>query len=272
MPRILRWSAVVALVMTFLVAIPAIADARAREVTVSAPASAVEGERFVVTARIASPGRATKVEFQIFSTDILGRSSWRRLRTLKVRKHRTRSIPVLAGEESRVRLRAVVTYKGSRKKVVSRPVVVNYWHWVPITSFTHYAASGGVIDSSYVSFMMNGRSWKGWYSYGTAESRYTLGRNCTRFKGYAGLTDRSADGSAGTVTLSVVTPQNTVEPVWVSPALHPGVLVPVDLRLAAPYRFAIAGQNTSTPIDDRGTLPAAYPAIGDAELLCHFAQ
>jgi hypothetical protein len=87
---------------------------------------------------------------------------------------------------------------------------------------------------------------------GTAESRYTLGRNCTRFKGYAGLADRSADGSAGTVTLSAVTPRNTVEPVWVPPALHPGVLVSVDLRLAAPGRFAIAGQNTSTPIDDRG--------------------
>ncbi|SFC29642.1 hypothetical protein SAMN04487968_10580 [Nocardioides terrae] len=74
------------------------------------------------------------------------------------------------------------------------------------------------------------------------------------------------------MTLSVVTPANTLQPVWQSPALRPGSVVPVDLPLTSPYRFAIAGQNTSPPLDDRGALPAAYPAIGDAQFLCHFAQ
>lgn len=239
----------------------------------SAPASAIEGERFTVTARIAAPRKAKRVEFQAFSTDLWGNATWSKLRAVAVRKHATRSISVLADDAPALKVRAVVTYTGTKKKSVSKPIVINYWHWTPLGRFQHYASSGFVVDSDYISFAMNGRSWKGWYAgTGGAETRYTLGRNCTRFKGYLGLTDDSADDASARITLSVVTPQNSLQTIYTSPTLRPGTTVPVDVRLAAPYRFAIVGQNTSAPIDDQGTLPKARPAIGDAEFLCHFPE
>jgi hypothetical protein len=268
-----QWCAVAALVLGSLLLVPAQAEARAGTARVSAPASAIEGERFTVKARIATPRKAKKVEFQAFSTDLWGNATWRTLRTLRVRKHATRSMSVLADDSSALKVRAVVTYTGAKKKSVSKPVVIKYWHWTPLGRFQHYASSGFAVDSGYISFAMNGRSWKGWYAgSSSAETRYTLGRNCTRFKGYVGLTDDSADGASGRITLSVVTPQNSLQTIYTSPTLRPGSTVALDVRVAAPYRFAIAGQNTSAPIDDRGTLPNARPAIGDAEFLCHFSE
>jgi hypothetical protein len=240
---------------------------------VASPANAVEGERFTVTARIGSPKRATRVEFQRLTEDIFGEARWTKLRSLPVRRHAKRSITVLADGESYARIRVVVSYVGSKRKAVSRPVTVNYWHWTPIGRFARYASSGYVVDYDVISFAMNGRSWKGWYDGGgSAESRYTLGRNCTRFRGYAGLKDDSKDGATGRITLSVISPDNSLQPVYDSPDLRPGSVVPININLASPYRFAVAGRNTSVPIDDKGTVPAAYPAIGDAQFLCHFPQ
>jgi hypothetical protein len=273
MTKPISLATVAALASTLLLGLPGAADAATHRATLRAPGSAIEGDRFSVSVRISSPKKAKRVEFQRLTKDILAGTKWTKLRSLPVRRHATRSISVLADGDPSARIRAVVTYTGTKKKAVSRPLTVNYWHWTPLARLARYASSGYVVDSEYVSFNMNGRSWKGWYDGGgSAESRYTLGRNCTRFKGYVGLTDRSADGSQGAVTLSVITSDSAMQTVWRSPALTAGSVVPVDIALASPYRFAIAGQNTGTPVDDRGTVPAAYPAVGDAQFLCHFSE
>lgn len=250
-----------AMVLTVLAPAPS-ASAAPRRVTVSAPAQAIEGERFAVTARIVSPKKAKTVQFQILTRDIFQNRTWAKLRTMKVARKKWRSSSVLADDSATMTIRAVVTYKGVKKKVVSRPVTVRVWHWYDLTRFNPYASSGASISNPYISFSMNGATWKGWYSRGGGESRFTLGRNCTRFKAHLGLRDDSADGASGTIALSAIDPSNSLSTLYKSPPLSAGAVVAVDLPLASPYRFAITGQSLTPELET--TL-----AVGGASLLCH---
>lgn len=242
-------------------------------VAVAAPNNATEGEKFAVTARIKKPKQALRVTFQYKETaiyDYQSITSWTTLKTVKVKHRRAVSITTQADAAKEAKFRAVVTYRGSRHTSKSSPVRVNYWHWQGLSG--RYYTAGSDID--FIGFNMGGKAWNGWYQYGgpSAESRYTLSGTCKRFKATVGLTDQSADGSTGTVTFSTINPAATAQPAWSSPVLIPGKTVTVDLPLRAPYRFSIFGQNTSAPVSDgsgKTTTPAAYPAVGDPEFLCH---
>ena len=243
------------------------------KVAVSAPTNATEGEKFAVTARIKKASRALRVTFQYQETGVYDFQSitrWTTLKTVKVKHRRTVRITAQANAAKEAKFRAVVTYRGSRRNSKSAPVRVNYWHWQGLSG-RYYKAGYG---TDVIGFNMGGRSWNGWYQYGgpSAETRYTLSGACKRFKATVGLTDQSADGSTGTVTFSTINPTATAQPLWSSPVLVPGRIVTVDVPLKAPYRFSIFGQNTSTPLSDgsgKNTTPAAYPAVGDPEFLCH---
>lgn len=261
-----------------MAAAPSSADAAAPrpatpEVRVSAPSDATQGERFKVTARIKKPRQALRVTFQYQKTGVYDFQSvtrWTALKTFKVKHRPTISVSAQADDAKRAKFRAVVTYRASKHASKSSPIRVNYWHWQRLSG--RYYTAGQGTDA--FGFNMGGKSWNGWHQYGgpSAESRYTLSGVCKRFKATVGLTDQSADGSTGTVTFSTINPAATAEPVWSSPKLVPGRTVTVDLPLTAPYRFSIFGQNTSTPISDdngKSTTPAAYPAVGDPQFLCH---
>jgi hypothetical protein len=238
-----------------------------------APTDATQGEKFTVTGRIGKPKRALRVTFQYKETgvyDLQSITRWTTLKTVKVKHRAAVTITTQADAAKEAEFRAVVTYRGNRRTATSSPVRVNYWHWQGLSG-RYYTAGYG---TDVFGFNMGGKSWNGWYQYGgpSAESRYTLNGACKRFKATVGLTDQSADGSTGAVTFSTINPAATAHPIWSSPVLVPGRTVTVDLPLAAPYRFSIFGQNTSTPVTDnngKSVTPAAYPAVADPELLCH---
>lgn len=243
------------------------------KVRVVAPRSVTEGARFQVAAVIGKPKQAVRVAFQYEETAVYSFESvatWTTIKTVKVNGRKKVAAAVQADAAKEARFRAVVTYRGTTRTAKSSAFRVNYWHWQGLAGGYYSAGSG----TDVLGFTMAGRSWNGWYMYAgaSAENRYTLSGSCKEFKATVGLTDQSADGSTGIVTLSTINPASTARPVWTSPTLVPGRTVAVTVPLSAPYRFSVFGQNTSAPVTDNNgktTTPAAYPAVGDPEFLCH---
>jgi hypothetical protein len=243
------------------------------KVRISVPRNATEGDRFRVTARITTPKQTKLVAFQYKDTSVYSFESvtrWTTFKTVKVKGRKRVAAVVQATASKEAKFRAVVSYRGTRRTAKSSAARVDYWHWQGLSGRYYTAGSG----TDVLGFTMAGRSWNGWYMYAgaSAEGRYTLSGSCKEFKATVGLTDRSADGSTGTITFSTINPAATAQPVWTSPTLVPGRIVAVAVPLSAPYRFSILGQNTSAAVTDnngQATTPAAYPAVGDPELLCH---
>ncbi|GAA1139606.1 hypothetical protein [Nocardioides aquiterrae] len=231
-------------------------------VTVSAPADRVEGDRFTVKVRIGAARKAERLSLLKLTENIYGQAEWTPVKSMKVQGRSAVKVPAVADTLDSNRFRAQVRYVDGRT-VTSRPVTVTIWHWYPLGGFRSYYETPGVADYSGASFAMNGDTWVGWYTYGTAtmwEARYTPGRNCKAFRGTAGVRDESSDGSSGTITLVA----DETDVVWESPELTPGMVAPFEVELAAPYRFAIQAHDTSVE-------PAyAAPAIGASEFLCNF--
>ena len=250
-----------------------VAARSAKHVTLTAPADAVEGDRYTVTVHVPSPKNAiaATLEYQKTGTSwIDSESEWTALKSMNARGHGTLKFHVQADTAREYKFRAKVTYRGSKRASTSAPNRVNYWHWTGLPSSSYYSAGSGSI---YLDFSLAGRSTNGWLQYAgaTAEDRYTLSGACRAFHATVGLADASADGSTGTVTFSTIDSSGIPKPIWKSPTLVPGKTVPVSLSLASPYRFSILGQNTSTPVTSgtTTTIPMAQPAVSDPEFLCH---
>lgn len=242
-------------------------------VQVAAPGDVSEGEFFTVSARLASPRRAARVEFQHQVTGAHSFESitqWTPAAAVRVLGRRTVRLRLRADTARSARFRAVVSYRGTKRTATSPSVRVDFCHWQGLP--WGYSHVGSAIDD--LAFSMAGRDWNGWQMYGggSAETRYTLAGECKELKATVGLTDRSDDGATGSVVLSTIDPTATARAAWTSPVLVPGRTVAVHVRLSAPYRFSIFGQNTSAPgVDGSGhaTARSAYPAFGDPEFLCH---
>lgn len=233
------------------------ASHRAVSATLKAPGSAEEGQRLSLRIRVSKPARYKKVLLQHEVADVFGNTSWETFRRFAPKKRLVgRS---LAGEEDLQRYRVVLVDKAGRQRVAAR-AKVRIWHWYPLTGFEAYYSTAGTMSSPYWQFAMNGRQYRGWYtygSYGSWESRYTVGRNCSSLRGDFGVKDDSDDGSTGAiqVTLDAAT-------AYSSPVLSPGMVDQAQIPLAQTYRLSIMGQDTSA------TGVRAHPAVGDAELLC----
>ena len=187
---------------------------------------------------------------------------WTIARTSKVRGAAEQTYRALADTSSTQQYRAVVTYADGQR-ATSHRITVRLWHWIDLASYTAYYRVGAVYDV--LSFAMNGDTWKGWYVHnGMGESRYTLGRNCTAFRGTVGVGDFTDDG--GTAQITLLTDETNI--VYTSPTLVPGQVTQVELALDKPYRFSIQGRDT-TPAD--GIARDVYPAIGAPQFLCHFS-
>lgn len=235
-----------------------------RSVTLAAPTDVTEGDRYTVAAKVTSARKAKTIQWQALLPYYTGELVWTAVRTTKVRDTGTQVYRALADASETQVFRAVVTYTDGQH-VTSHRATVRLWHWVDLTSYTSYYKVGNVYDSPYVSFAMNGDTWEGWYVHnGMGETRYTLGRNCTAFRGTLGVGDFTDDG--GTAQITLLTDETNV--VYTSPTLVPGQVVPVQLDLDKPYRFGVQGRDT-TP--DDGIARDVYPAIGAPQLLCHFS-
>jgi hypothetical protein len=235
-----------------------------RSVTiVKSPTDVTEGDRYAVVVKVGSPTKAKKVELQVRSQDILGNPIWETAKKRQVSGTRKHRLPMVAGAENPVKLRALVTY-GDGQKVRSRTSRVTTWRWFDLHLFRPYYATEYVSNHSASNLRIAGAAYVGWYGYSygrtTAwESRHTPGRHCTAFRGVAGVTDRSADGSSAEI--SIVADETTT--VYRSPSLVPGAAHRFEVPLARPYRIAVTGRMTSTA--------AASPAIGAPQLLCDYA-
>jgi hypothetical protein len=230
-------------------------------VTVTVPDQLVEGERFDVVVKVGRARDAKQILLQQLQTDIYGQTGWETVRKAKVRGQKKRTFHAVAGTDDSQRYRARVIYDDARP-AMSRPVASTVWHWTDMMAFTAYAVTNGISSNHYNHFRMNGIEYHGgWYtyiSYATWELRFTPGRHCKAFRGVAGLTDESKDGSSGAIQL--VADETTTA--FSSTTLTPGMDQPFQVDLATPYRLFIEAQKTS-PADQ-----AAYPAIGNPELLC----
>jgi hypothetical protein len=256
-----------ALAVVLAPATPSIADAltalRAGQprVTVTVPDQLVEGDRFDVVVKVGRARDAKQVLLQQLQTDIYGQTGWETVRKAKVRGKKKHVFHVVAGAEDDQRYRARALYDDG-KATMSKPVATTVWHWTNMMEFRAYSYTLGVNSSAYNHFRMNGTDYTGgWATYGnyaTWELRFTPGRHCKAFRGVAGLTDDSKDGSSGAIQL--VADDTTTA--FSSTTLTPGMDQPFQVDLATPYRLFIEAQKTS-PADQ-----AAYPAIGNPELLC----
>lgn len=262
-------SAFCTLVLAVSVAIGGLAEASAPQgeslraassLSISGPKQAVEGDRIKLAVLIAAPRTAKSVQLQTLNDDIYGNPKWESIKRSAAQGKRKHTFTVTATELNVQRFRALVVQRQG-KPVISRPISVKVWRWIDLSSFDSYYDTPGTIESEYLSFPMSGHQYKGWHtggSYGAWESRYTLGRHCTRLRAVLGVTDDSSDGSSGQVRLMA-----DEEPVFESNSLIPGAVQVANLPLASPYRLTIIATDTSTADET-----AAFPAIGTPQFLC----
>jgi hypothetical protein len=217
-----------------------------------------EGDRATVRVKVPKARTARRVTLQVRGDGSFGAPALVKVKTSKAAKTTVFTVTVTATNTAQYR--ALVSYKGVKKPVKSNVAKVTVWRWVPLGGFDAYFDTGG---TSFSTVNLAGETYfPTWYGSGGLgagawEERFTLGRHCKAFKGVAGVGDDSDDGSSGTVTLAA----DDVA-VWQSPVLTPGMTVPFEIALAAPYRFAVSAADTSPTYTD------AHVAIGHPELLC----
>jgi hypothetical protein len=228
---------------------------------VKRPVEVREGDRFDVVVKVRKAAKAKKVELQMRTEDIFGNTVWETIKKRKVAAKSKQSLRAVAGPVNPLKLRVLATYKDGKKER-TKPFGVTTWRWFDLHQFRPYYATYGTASHEYVNFVIAGRAFIGWYGLGTREtaweSRHTPGRHCKSFRGVAGVTDTSMDGSSAQIT--VVTDDTTV--VYQSPSLTPGASYPFEVSLPRPYRLAIRSQLTSTA--------RATAAIGAPQLLCDY--
>jgi hypothetical protein len=229
------------------------------KVTVTVPDSVVEGDRFVVKVKVARTKGARRILLQTLTTNVFGDKSWETVKRSKVKGKKHHSFRVIAGEDDSQRYRVRVLYADA-KPAMSKSASTTVWHWVGLTRFADYYQTPGVFESA--TGPINGARYNGLFTYGSTysswEIRYTLGRHCQSLRGVLGVEDKSADGSSASISL--VADEATT--VLTSGVLTPGMSQPFQVDIELPYRLSVQMQETS-PADQ-----AAYPAVGDPELLC----
>ncbi len=255
----------VAVTALVLAALPAISEAgessqrpRKPRVSLSAPSSVVEGDRFTVVVKIGRDEGAKVVQLEQ-QVSVHGNVSWQTVGKARVKKKKKYQFRAVGGEADTVVLRARVVYSKGRP-ATSDPLTTSVWHWLTLGSFDPYSHTTGVNDNGITAFTLNGLSLRGWFTTGSAkswESRFTLGRHCQAMRGLAGVRDDSADGSSAQVRLLA---DDVL--VFASSTLSPGTSQQFQVALATPFRLAVQASNTSlTPV-------TVYPAIANPQLLC----
>lgn len=146
----------------------------------------------------------------------------------------------------------------------SRAVSVQVWRWIALREFAPYEGSRG---SGFGEGTMNGALRKAWGPYTYSDTgawfvRFTPGRHCDAFRGVMALFDTSDDGTDG---YGIMSADDQV--VFTSPTLTPGMDVPFEVALGAPYRFSIEVYD-----NDRADALRAWPGVGDPALHCRYAD
>jgi hypothetical protein len=240
-----------------------------RSATLSTSAKQVdEGNRYRLTAAIKSPRQALRVTLQKFDPPDYSFQDpeWASVKMVKVNARSKVKFGVVAVDENTERYRVVVTYKNAQP-FTSKPVGVTVWRWIPLSDYDPYYEAQPYA-AGFGTTTINGQAYAGWgaFSYshvGAWESRFTPGRHCTAFRGILGVGDISADGSSGTIAF---TADDT--DIYQSPALTPGMSLPVTILLAKPYRFGIRLSDTTPGGTTGNDEVEAWPVIGEPAFRC----
>jgi hypothetical protein len=227
----------------------AVVKASSKEVT--------EGDRITLRVHVPQAGNAKRVALQErvegFST-----YSWTDVASKRAKTRVKFRATVTARNEAVYRV--AITYRNRLKPVESKPVKLAVWRWIQLREFTPYFQTS---LAGYGEADMNGDRYAVWGGYaGTSvrawEARVTPGRNCTRFRAVLGLADTSDDESSGVIAFTT----DESSTIYRSPALTPGMTLPVEVEISRPYRFGIAAANTSAE------KVRSYPMVGDGSFYC----
>lgn len=231
-----------------------------RVTIVRAPETALEGDRISLRIKVRAADTAKRVQLQERQLNIYRNYEWVTVRSRKAGGESRHDFTVTVDGLNTERYRAVVTYPEGRP-ARSKSVNIKVWRWIPFGNFDSYYATSGIADYPTAQFEMNGKTYRGWYTYGNYgswEARYTPGRNCRAFRAQLGVRDESLDGSSGSISLLT----DDGEVLFTSGALEPGMVEPVEIEIDRPYRLWV--QATDTSPEDLWSLPS----MGDPALLC----
>lgn len=183
-----------------------------------------------------------------------GKKRWKKSGTAKIRKNGTY---VLKDDPSTIGTRFYRVVKPASdglKKGMSKELELVVYGWEALA----WRAPGPVTNMAFGHVLVGTDSFGSSISSATAGEpssvEYTLGDKCTSLRATYALTDASASGATGTVTLSV---DGAVK---VNEALAIGTIKEVVTDVTDAFRIRYDFVGTATP--------AAYPAAADAEVLC----
>ena len=165
----------------------------------------------------------------------------------------------VAADLKAVRYRVSLGYKDTKKPIVSKPVRVTIWRWIPLSEYDPYYETSGLLFGETA---INGVRYVGWgasvYSHaGAWEARFTPGHHCKTFRGVLGVGDVSDDSSSGTIKLTA-----DDQVIYDSSSLTPGMDLPVSVPARQAVRLGIQLLDTSPDGLE------SWPVIGEPELLC----
>lgn len=229
--------------------------------TLSASTKQVEeGDWFTLSAVLKSPAKAARVTLQKwYVPSYYGDPTWESIKTFGARGRSNVTFRAVAADPNTARYRLSLSYKDIKKPIISKPVYVTIWRWIPLSDYDPCYETSGL---QFGETTINGVRSVGWgasvFSHaGAWEARFTPGRQCKTFRGVLGVGDVSDDGSSGTIKFTA-----DDQVIYASSSLTPGMELPVSAPLAKSYRLGIQLFDTSPDGLE------SWPVIGEPELLC----
>jgi hypothetical protein len=185
-----------------------------------------------------------------------GRKKWVKSGTAKIKKNGTfvlKDKPSVAGVRY---YRVLKPAAGGIKAGKSKELKLNVWGWDKL-AYRLTGANAGVVTNVYTQFGTEG------YPYSLVQQtsgtpgyvEYTLGKKCRTLRATYALTDDSATGASGAVTVSVDGVAKSTH------ALATGTIV-ADHEIDVTNAFRIRFDMNATPT------PAGKAAVGSPEVLC----
>ena len=243
----------------------AAARAVANPVLTVAAKQVEEGDRLILRAAVKSPRTAIRATLQKRYVSIYGTAAWQKVKTCQGQRaeqgvvqegrdrREHRALPRVCDLPKYGQARGVE--RGQRDDLALDPAF----------GVRPVLQQGG---TGFGTTTINGVAYTGWgvatYSHtGTWESRFTPGRHCKSFKAVLGVADISADGSSGVITFTADDTQ-----VYASPALTPGMSIPVSVELAKPYRLGIQLLDTTPGGTTGRDAVESWPVLGEPAFLC----
>ncbi len=258
MNRITAWAAAAALAASTLAlttptyAAPAKAGAWTVTAKINKTVAIGKETTLKVRGRVTPKAAGQKVVLQ---QRVGKKKSWKATGTAKVKQNGTYVLKDAPSTSGPRQYRVLKPASNGRAKGLSAPISVEVYRWEKLGyrisgPQTNLAHSGAVIATEYYAASLTSN-----VSGTPASVEYTLGRKCLQLRSSYALTDQSATGSSGAITVSADGAVLATHPLAV------GTLVADEvLDLSDVFRLKFDLSTTATP--------AAVAAVATPEVLC----